>query len=357
MDNGNSMRSTDTINRQVVTKHRTNPIDITTTKTVAEMLNSLKHISFQGRNLGSAFEVWQKMLTEKKCVIFFGLAGAMVPGGLRNVIKYLVQNRLIDIIVSTGANLFHDIYESLGHCHYKIRPDTNDLHLRRFRFDRMYDTAGDDITYEEIDSLISSFGYSLEKRPHTTREFFSLFGKFLAPKVKEDGIITSAYKAGVPIYSPSIADSGYGLSLFYGKKGKNTFLFDVIRDVEEIVTISVGDKYTTSEILIGGGVPKNFIQQGPNIAPDLGSSSEGYRYCIQIITDPDYWGGLSGCTFKEAQSWHKIHPQADAVTLHCDATIALPLLAAGLDQINVSDLRKLTPQFSFKEKPIVTFKP
>lgn len=357
MDDGDSMRSSDTVNKKSVTKHKTNPADVTKIKGASDLLNAYHNMSFQARNLGVAFNVWQKMLKEDKSFIFFGLAGAMVPGGMRRVITFLIENRLIDAIVSTGANLFHDLYECLGYEHYKVSPEIGDLHLRRFRFDRIYDTIGDDSIYIELDNLVSEFAYSLEKRPYSSREFFYNFGKYLSPKVKEDGIITAAYKANVPIYCPAIVDSGYGLSLFYANKGKTRFVFDLIRDVEEVAFISASDKYTAGEILIGGGTPKNFIQQGPSVAPELGSKSEGYKYCVQIITDAEYWGGLSGCSFKEAQSWHKIHPEADMATVHCDATIALTLLATGLNDIKAWNFRKNIPVVDSTGKVSVKFKP
>jgi deoxyhypusine synthase len=312
-------------------KNPTRPLEIENIKDVAQLLEKMSGISFQGRNLSTALSVWKEML-KKNVVIFLGLSGAMIPGGLRRILVYLIKNRLIDCLVSTGANLFHDLHESLGKYHYLGDHLTNDLKLRKAGIDRIYDTFALEKEFRKTDSYIRDFAYDLDlTRPYGTREFLYLLGERLSKEMKKEGILTSAYKAKVPIYCPAISDSSVGIALATHYK-RNRFLFDVIKDVEEMALIVMRSK-ATGVIYVGGGTPKNFIQQA-EITASIMKNAEvpGHKYAIQITTDAPQWGNLSGCTFQEAQSWGKIHKKARTVTVYCDATIALPFLVTALAQ-------------------------
>jgi deoxyhypusine synthase len=321
--------------------------------TACEVLDMMYGTSFQARSLGKAFKIWQNALRDET-VIFFGLAGAMVPAGLRDVIVYLIKNRLIDVLVSTGANLFHDLFEILGGVHYKCSPDADDVQLRNVRLDRMYDVVADDMEYEAVDYSIVEFASKLEKRPYSTREFFYKLGCFLQKRAKNEGIITACARHGVPIYCPAIADSSYGIALSIGR---NNLLFDVVKDVTETCNIAANSK-VSAVIFIGGGTPKNFVQQTEITAfmSTRKGNIWGHKYCIQITTDSPQWGGLSGCTFKESQSWGKIAPDSEKVHVYCDATIALPLLVSGLAEKKAFKFRKTTPYFKQERNLKMFFK-
>jgi deoxyhypusine synthase len=322
-------------------------------QSVAEYLRQCKDISFQARSLGTAFEIWQKALKDD-VTIFFGLSGAMTPAGLRSLIVYLIEHRLIDVLVTTGANVFHDIHETLGRKHYKVNPGTDDKLLRKYYIDRIYDCAGSEEDYSIADRLIADFAASLPRRPHTTREWFYQFGRHLATMQKTEGIVTAAAKAGVPIYAPAIGDSSYGIAMASGvNKQSPNFLFHPIKDVQETGLITA-QAPQTGIIFIGGGTPKNFTQQTMVTAEYMGLKREGHKYCIQVTTDAPHWGGLSGCTFEESQSWGKIHFQAEKVAVYSDATIALPLLASGLAEIRAHTFRRRIPKFTFGEDLEVT---
>jgi len=307
-------------------EHPVKPFSPDGEKDLDTLLNEMENISFQGRNLGICFRVWKEMLKDR-VFIFLGLAGAMVPAGMRKVVSFLITHRLIDCIVSTGANLFHDCHESLGRKHYKASPFLEDVKLRKMEMDRIYDTLASEEEFQLTDQFIQNFAGTLDvTRSYTTREFLYLLGEFLSKKAKEEGILTSAYKNKVPIYCPAIGDSSIGIALVAGKVNVN---FDLLRDVEETAYL-VKEAGKTAVIYIGGGTPKNFIQQTQVTLNVSGIKSEGHYYAIQIITDPPHWGGLSGATLEESQSWGKISPQAKKVTLYCDATLALPLLTEAL---------------------------
>ncbi len=328
-------------------KHPVVPFEVKA-QSVADYLRQCRDISFQARSLGIAFDVWLKALRDHT-TIFFGLSGAMTPAGLRKLVVYLIEKRLIDVLVTTGANVFHDIHEILGRKHYKIHPGTDDKLLRRHYVDRIYDCAGSEEDYAIADRIVADFAASLPRRPHTTREWFYRFGKHLAGMQKEEGIVTAAAKHGVPIYAPAIGDSSYGIAMASGiNRDSPGFLFHPIKDVRETGMIAAKSP-CTGIIFIGGGTPKNFTQQTMVTAEYMGMKKPGHKYCIQVTTDAPHWGGLSGCTFEESQSWGKIHFEAEKIAVYSDATIALPLLASGLAEVRAHALRPSIPAFTFGE--------
>jgi deoxyhypusine synthase len=315
----------------------------------------MQGISFQGRNLASAYGVWKRMLGDRT-MIMMGMSGAMVPGGMRRLVVYLIKNRLIDCLVSTGANFFHDIHESLGRFHFQCSPHVDDVDLQAHLIDRMYDTLADEEEFREEDAFIGRFAATLDQsRPYTTREFLYLLGREIAKRAREDGIVTAAYKAGIPLYCPAIGDSSIGIGIAENRYlKKNRFTFDVIGDVLETAHLA-GNAPSSGVVYFGGGTPKNFIQQSEVTATFIRQASDGHKYAIQIITDSPHWGGLSGCTFEEAQSWGKIAPDAGMATVHCDSTIAMPFLVSALSE-NIRLIRKRKkPKFHMGRELRFTF--
>src|SRR5215831_769454 len=181
-------------------KHRilsvpTRPFQIDGRKNVAALLEKMHGISFQGRNLATAYHIWKKMLGVR-VMIMMGMSGAMVPAGLRRTVVYLIKNRLIDCLVTTGANLFHDIHETMGRYHFQCSPQIDDVLLQKNLIDRMYDVLADEEEFRQADEMIGAFAASLDQsRPYTTREFLNLLGKDLGSRAKQDGIVTAAAKA------------------------------------------------------------------------------------------------------------------------------------------------------------------
>lgn len=310
----------------------TRPVKIDGKKSVAALLEKMQGISFQGRNLATAYQVWKKMLGDR-AMIMMGMSGAMVPAGMRRLVVYMIQNRLIDCLVSTGANFFHDMHETIGRYHFQCSPSVDDVELQKNLVDRMYDTLADEEEFREEDAWLGRFAGSLEQsRPYTTREFLNLAGKELSKIAKEDGIVTAAYKAGVPLYCPAIADSSIGIGIAeYRFIKKDSFTFDIIGDVLETARLA-GEAPASGVIYFGGGTPKNFVQQSEVTAAFIRQSTSGHKYAMQVITDAAHWGGLSGCTFEEAQSWGKIAHDAHMVTVHCDSTIAMPILVTAISE-------------------------
>src|SRR5213592_1862527 len=164
-----------------------------------QILARMERISFQGRNLATAQRVWQKML-EDDVTIFFGMAGALSAGGLRLIVAHLLANRYIDCLVSTGANLYHDLHETRGQRHYVGSAHADDAALAEDRIDRVYDTYASEEEFIGNDNWIASFPATLEKRACTSREFLYRLGGHLWKTTKQEGILTAAYRANVPIF-------------------------------------------------------------------------------------------------------------------------------------------------------------
>ncbi len=314
---------------------------------VASLLASMSRTAYQGRNLGQAVDTWLAML-DAPTTIVLGLAGAMIPAGMRELFVFLIENRLIDCIVSTGANLFHDCHESLGRHHYIGSHLIDDVQLQEAGVDRIYDVFASEDEFRQTDSFIAEFSLGLpDGQAFTTRELLRELGLAIAKQGGPAGIVTTAATSGVPLYCPAIGDSsiGIGLGLARAKHGK-VVIFDVIKDALELSQM-VEASPQTGVIYIGGGTPKNFIQQATIFLPDQQSA---HKYAIQITTDSPQWGGLSGCTFEEAQSWGKIAPLAEKVSVHCDATIAFPLIASAVVERGAEAMRKRQrPSFRFGE--------
>ncbi len=309
-------------------RHPVHPVRVQPRNNLPNLLQEMGQTAFQGKNLSSAVQVWKEML-QQEVTILLGLAGALIPAGMRHLLVYLIQNRLIDCLVSTGANLFHDIHETLGKYHWQGSCTVDDLALKKQGIDRIYDVFAKEEEFTQVDRFVLNFARSLNpSRAFSTREFFALLGKHLYPHRRQDGILTSAAKAGVPVYCPALGDSSIGIALAQNLKSPN-FLFDILADVQETAFITANSK-ATGVIYLGGGTPKNFLQQTEVTATLMGLKVPGHRYAIQVTTDAPHWGGLSGCTFEEAQSWGKISEKAEKVTLYCDSTIALPLMVNAL---------------------------
>src|SRR5256885_3700547 len=294
-----------------------------------QILLRMEKISFQGRNLATAHRIWQKMLGDD-VTIFLGMAGALSAGGLRLIVAHLISNRYVDCLVSTGANLYHDLHETRGRRHYLGSPHADDAALADERIDRVYDTFASEEGFIGNDNWIATFASTLEKRPYTTREFLHLLGGHLWNTTKRDGILTAAYRACVPIFCPAIADSSIGMGLSQARqKTPGAGYIDIIGDIVESANLVIRRPRTAS-VVLGGGTPKNFINQASVQAEFYNDEVGGHRYALQIVTDLPHFGGASGSSLEDAQSWGQLAADSAKVSVQADATIAVPLLATAL---------------------------
>ena len=334
------------MHHNVFTNNPTVPIDVKD-RSIGELMDGMLKTGFQGRKLAESVQTWHNMLTEKNMTIFMGLSGAMVPAGMRRVISYMIREKMIDCLVSTGANLFHDSHEALGKNHYVGSHLADDEKLFEHGVDRIYDVFAVEEEFRTADNLIADFAKEIGDISCSSREFMFMLGKELVRRgAAEDSIVVSAYRHNIPVFVPALSDSSIGIGLTIARRRGVKLEVDQIKDVDEITRI-VEKSGKTGVVYIGGGVPKNFIQQTEVIASILGMDVGGHAYAIQYTSDSPHWGGLSGCTFDEAISWGKIAFQAKKVQVFVDATIALPIVAHALQE-KCRGLKRNSPVFNWE---------
>lgn len=316
------------------------PIEPKKTITLLDLVRAFKNTSFQSRNVYKCFETYRKMLEDPRCVIFLGLSGAMIPGGMRKVISEMIELRLVDVIVSTGANMFHDIFEGVGYRHYVGSEEDDDDLLRRHRIVRVYDALMNDREINRVIHLLSKIPEDLGGQVTSSREYLAAVGRSLK---EESSILRTAARWGVPVFVPALCDSSIGIGLTFlqarKRNAREGLIIDQIRDNFEIAQLK-RMATVTGAIYIGGGVPKNYIQQLGPVSELLFRKERGHRYALQITTDDPKWGGLSGCTFEEAKSWGKIEKKSSYAAVYADATIVLPLIVGALLQEKIHERRK-----------------
>lgn len=309
------------------------PFDVKSIKNVEDCLVKLQNCGFQGRNLGIALEILYKMTSNSEILTVLTLSGAMVPAGMGEIICTLIEYKLIDVIISTGANIIHDlvdVFSDIGHFIGSSNVDDNDLF--QHRINRIYDVflPEDNYKYAEKKILELINEIYLEKEVKTTpSELLEKIGQ----KINKRCILSLAAKKKVPIFIPAFTDSELALDLImYSAKEGYNFQFDILRDVQKFGDIIKNAK-ESGTLIIGGGVPRNWAQQIFPLLDQLeGIKTFGYNYSVRIHTATEYDGGLSGCTLSESKSWGKYSLDSKYISVWCDATIALPLLITGLLQ-------------------------
>ena len=317
-------------------------LDLEKVESIADLLDGYRRISFQARTLGACAAVLEKAMLDPQCTVFFGGAGALVPGGLRKVLRDLVEFGLVDVMVTTGAIAYHDFYEAHGYRHYVSSPEADDIVLREHMLDRVYDTLADESLFRVCDAEIAAMADALEPRAYSSREFLGLMGEWAAKD--PNSLVGACYRRGVPYFVPALNDSSIGIALTKHhrdrrKARKPMVHIDSIQDNYEITQIKVKSP-RTGVFYVGGGTPKNYISQVEVIQEVLGYEENPHWYAVQITTDVPQWGGLSGCTFEESQSWGKFQKEAKMAQCLVEATIGLPLLVGYLLQKGVHKRRK-----------------
>jgi deoxyhypusine synthase len=300
------------------------------TGNVAELLDGMSRTGFQGRRLGESFRIWTEMLGDPDCTILLGLSGAMIPAGMQRVFITLAQRHYIDAIVSTGANIFHDLAEHFGVRHYRGNSRADDTELFRQGIDRIYDVFAYEAEFRRTDARIAEFARSIAPFRGSSAAFIRALGEFATSENPEGrSLLATCVAEGIPVFVPALADSSIGIGLVMARRDGVLVDVDQLADADELTAIVERSK-RTGVIYVGGGVPKNFIQQTQVIASIHEAGLEGHAYAIQFTTDAPHWGGLSGCTFEEAISWGKETPTSPRVQVFCDATIALPIVTSAL---------------------------
>jgi deoxyhypusine synthase len=334
-----------------ILSHPTEPVEVKERR-ISELLEAMAKTGFQGRKLGEAFLAWREMLRDESCVVFFGMSGAMIPAGMRRVVAHLIEHRLVDVVVTTGANVFHDIHEALGGKHFLGSPNADDALLFKHGIDRIYDVFASEEEFRNVDRLISELSRELSaEKEYSSREIVAFLGEKLSQRgAASDSFVVAAHRRRVPVFVPALGDSSVGIGLTLARRSGHSVVVNQLKDVDEITQI-VEKAEKTGVVYVGGGVPKNFIQQTEVIASILGIDKGGHDYAVQFTTDAPHWGGLSGCTFEEAVSWGKISPHSKKVQCFVDATIALPIVVHALNEVR-EGFRARVPVFEWGDEQL-----
>jgi len=293
---------------------------------VKDLAKQFSNAGFGARKLGLSCEIFKSMTGDKDCRVFFGLAGAMIPAGMRNIIADMLKDNLIDVFVTTGANITHDIIESLGHRHYVGTENANDSLLNKQGIDRIFNVFMKDSVYKDLENFVmklKNYFLNYKGKIFSIREFLYHVGKNINDK---NSFVAICARKKIPLFCPAISDCGFGQMVWTHLTQDKIITVDTFLDLREISEL-VWNAKRVGVFYIGGGVPKNFIQQATQFSE---KHEKGASYGIQITTDRPEPGGSSGAPLKEGISWGKLKPKASHVTLYCDATIALPIIYASV---------------------------
>ena len=297
---------------------------------VVSLVEQMGDTAFQARNLSRAASIVDLMQQDKECAVILTLAGSLISAGLKQVIIDMIDNHMVDAIVSTGANIVdQDFFEALGFRHYQGTPFIDDTTLRELHIDRIYDTYIDEDDLRVCDETTALIANAMQPGVYSSREFIVEMGKYIeANNHDKNSIVYKAYEKGVPIFCPAFSDcsAGFGLVHHQWNNPDKHVTIDSVKDFRELTRIKIeNDK--TGIFMIGGGVPKNFTQDIVVAAEVLGYEDVSmHKYAVQITVADERDGALSGSTLKEASSWGKVDTVYEQMVF-AEATIALPLIA------------------------------
>lgn len=299
------------------------------------LVDAMRRMAYSARDLARAAEIYDRMLRDENCGVILCLAGSLISAGLKKVFADMIRHKMVDAIVSTGANIVdQDFFEALGFRHYlapdRFKAGLDDDQLRELHLDRIYDTLIDEDELRVCDETTQKIADRLDPRPYSSREFIREMGRYLAEAGAKtaDSIVLEAAREDLPIFCPAFSDcsAGFGLVAHQAARGNASRVsIDSAKDFYELTRLKIasGD---TGLLMIGGGVPKNFAQDIVVSAEILGKEVPMHKYAIQITVADVRDGALSGSTLKEASSWGKVDTVWEQM-VYCEATIALPLIA------------------------------
>ncbi|MEX1147803.1 MAG: deoxyhypusine synthase [Sphingomonadales bacterium] len=294
------------------------------------IIDSMRKMSFTSRDLARAADIFNMMMEDDGCSVVLTLAGSTSAGGCMQAYADMVKFGMVDAVVATGASIVDmDFFEALGFRHYQGSPFVDDRDLRDLYIDRIYDTYIDEEELQACDHTIRKIADSLEARPYSSREFIREMGRWLKTNGKKKGsLIETAYDHDVPIFCPAFTDSsaGFGLVVHQIENPGNHMTMDSIADFRELTEIKI-EAGTTGLLMIGGGVPKNFVQDTVVCAEIMGREAEMHKYAVQITVADSRDGACSSSTLKEACSWGKVDTTFEQMVF-AEASSVLPLLAS-----------------------------
>ena len=316
-------------NKKSLLKSEVEHIDITSFDS-RKIIESMKKMSFTSRDTANAAGIYNDMIKDKNCSIFLTIVGSTSAAGCMKLYSDLVKYNMVDAIVATGASIIDmDFFEALGFKHYQGSQFQDDKVLRENYIDRIYDTYIDEEQLQACDKTICEIANKLTPKTYTSREFIKEIGKYLKKNSKKKGsLIEVAYDHNVPIFCPAFTDSsaGFGLVMHQEQNPNKHITIDSIREFRELTEIKLKSK-ASGLLMVGGGVPKNFVQDTVVCAELLGKKVDMHKYAIQVTVADTRDGACSSSTLKEASSWGKVDTSKEQMVF-AEATSVLPLIAS-----------------------------
>lgn len=325
------------------------PLDLSKVKSVNDLVEQMASTSFGGRAVGEAADVLCAMVKDKDCFVVLTLSGALTVAKMGLVICDMIDNGMVDAIISTGALMAHGFVEASGKTHFKYDRAMDDKELYYAGYDRIYDTIELEKNLDDVELIVKKVLDGIERDTVlSSRLLNERLGKYLAKHEKARGILKSAYLKEVPVFIPAFTDSELGLDIaLYNRKQnfekKKPFRFDPFIDLEEFTAL-ISKQKKLGIFTVGGGVPRNWAQQvGPYLdlirkRLEKGGGFKRYHYGVRICPEPAHLGGLSGCTYSEGVSWGKFVPPDEGgrwAEVYSDATIVLPIIIKSvLERLN-----------------------
>jgi deoxyhypusine synthase len=319
--------------------------DVKAADSASKMLEQMSHTAFGGRNLGEAADVLHEMVADEKCLVVGTFSGAMTIAKMGLLITEMIEQGMLDVVVSTGALMCHGLIEQTGMTHFRYDPSWDDEKLYQAGYARVYDTLELESNLDDAQAIMAQVLAEISPdEPFGSFELNRRIGQHVAANFPGRGILPAAAAKGVPVYVPAFTDSELGIDVFLNnllakRAGKRPLRFEPLRDMGDYLE-RIERAERIGIFTIGGGVPRNWAQQvGPlteiihrHTDGELGGMSR-FRYAVRICPEPVHWGGLSGCTYSEGVSWGKFVPPEEGgrfAEVPCDATIAWPLLVRGV---------------------------
>ncbi|MBN2518429.1 MAG: deoxyhypusine synthase family protein [Candidatus Altiarchaeota archaeon] len=298
---------------------RLNRADVWAGMSVKEFIEQMGGAGYAAKRINEAVGIYKAMVDDKRCIKVLCAAGALVPGGMRRIFVKFIRSGKVDVFMTTGAMLTHDLIETFGVHHMQGSAYANDAKLADKNVVRIYDVFLDKKGYVELESGVQEILPKLPQREMSPRELLDEMGKQIKD---EESIIKACADMKVPIFCPSITDSMLGFQVWMYSQ-KHGLKLNPQLDIRDIMDIVWQDK-SFGALILGGGVPKHFI------AGMMQASGKELDYAIQVTLDRPEHGGVSGAHLEEAKSWKKVAADALITDIICDATLAFPLIVAGL---------------------------
>lgn len=332
----------------------TRPVQVDRDRSITGLLEKMEGAGMGARALAEAHRIWLDALGDNT-TIYIAANGNLIPAGMRRLLSYVIKNRFVDVLVISGEMLFHDLHETLGRNHYQAHPSMDDNELESSAITRMGDVLGNADEYREADEWIGGFANQLEQsRPYSIREFMHLLGRELAEIASEDGVITSAYKARVPIFCPDIGNSEMCVGVAQARfDKKNTFAFDLAQDTLEMMQIANRSR-STCLLTFGDTSAKTLVQLNDIAVNILKMQPRGHKYSVAITPEtPGITGRTGGAGGDMMQLFGRTAKNAQTTFVQCDPTIALPFIITTLSQTAAKYMKgRKRPNFIFAGKDL-----